>query len=167
MNRWLRQKGILNHLSLSLFLMFLSCAIFSGCEPLRKKFIRQKKKSEDINQVMPVLVPEEYPAPVQTRQEQYRYHYSLWGVWTKEFLTVIEEPGRDKRLRYVLEQMMIQLGQMKQLADEDKKALFGPYESALLEAKKQFLQPSAFRNPFVMKSKIVKLDRDFRRQLKF
>ena len=87
----------------SVFLMiFLGSFILSsiGCEPLRKKFVRQKKKDENAQQFIPVLDPIDYPAAVYSAEEGYRKHYSLWRVWHKELMVSLDEQGIDRRQKY-------------------------------------------------------------------
>ena len=43
-------------------LLVLSLSL-SSCDTLRQKFTRKKKKGEEDQAFVPVLVPEEYPAP--------------------------------------------------------------------------------------------------------
>ncbi len=96
--------------------------IFSaaGCEPLRKKFVRKKKKDKDEMQAfIPVLEPEEYAVKVYTPEERYRQHYSLWRAWNDEFLSTVQEmesdrQGRssDKKQKYLLGQIISQLQEM-------------------------------------------------------
>src|SRR3989338_1218458 len=99
-----------------------AAVVFSGCEPLRKKFVRQKKKDASAaTEVVPILQPEVYPEKVFDPVKQYKQHYGLWGVWHKDYLSILEDNGSDKRQIYVLTQMAAQLEKMENLLAGEKK----------------------------------------------
>ena len=141
------------------FICFL-CVVFltlSGCAPLRKKFTRQKKKDRQSDpRFIPVLDPVEYPEKIYSSEEKYRYHYSLWKVWGKDFLQVLERDGSGKRQRYLLSQSIEQLDEMKVLLNDaqqaELKGLIDELGTVLLEYDKQ----SAMRNKFSIRSKVTR-----------
>jgi hypothetical protein len=147
--------------------IFLASTIFSGCEPLRKKFTRQKKKSAEGSEIIPVLEPIDYPAPNVTVQDKYRQHYSLWNVWSKDFVTVIDDNGSDRKLTYILDQMDVQLEQMQLLVPEERKSELGQYRADLLKVKEQCDEPEPLRNDFVIKSQVTKLSRSVRQKYSY
>ena len=55
--------------------LFLSTVLMTGCEPLRKKFTRKRKKDQE-SEIMPVLDPIDYPARMDSPERRYRHFYS-------------------------------------------------------------------------------------------
>ena len=48
-----------------IFICLLSVSLIAGgCEPLRKKFTRQKKKDQETSAIIPILEPIDYPEKV-------------------------------------------------------------------------------------------------------
>lgn len=86
----------------------------SGCEPLRKKFTRKKKETKQ-QEFIPVLQPVDYPDQYESPAEEYQYHYSLAKVWHKDVMTALDEDASDKRLMYILAQMIVHMEAMQQL----------------------------------------------------
>src|SRR5437899_1682173 len=100
----------------SLILVFLISSL--GCEPLRKKFVRQKKK-EQKEEFEPVLDPIDYPAAVHSPTQDYKHAYGLWKVWNKELLQEIETNDNEKRQVYLLNESIEQLEAMEKLVQEN------------------------------------------------
>jgi len=108
------QKIFLLRIAVIIFLLIGLVA--GGCEPLRKKFIRQKKKDKEQSLgADPVLEPLEYPPKVYSSEELYRKHYSLWQAWHTDLLAAIDDEGSLKRQLYDLGQAMVQLEEIKKL----------------------------------------------------
>ena len=104
------------------FIIFISFSLASlGCEPLRKKFTRKKKKGQEVSEEMlPVLSPIDYAPKIYTPEEKYRHSYGLWKIWSKDLLEAVDEKDNDKRQKYNLSQAIVQLTEMKKLVVEDK-----------------------------------------------
>jgi len=103
------------------------CLIFlvtlvQGCEPLAKKFKRNKKGEEDQAQYEPILDPIDYPAKVYDPKADYKYRFSLFHVWEKELVAGLDDRTSVKRLKYFNENIIIQLQEMEKLLSDDKKA---------------------------------------------
>lgn len=134
------------------------CVLFlasSGCVPLRKKFTRQKKRDHKTDpRFIPVLDPLDYPEAVYSAEESYRQHYSLWRVWDKDFLQVLERDGSEKRQKYLLVQSIEQLDEMRSLLNEDKKVELMVLINALKDVHKSYDRSSSMRSKFSTRSKI-------------
>lgn len=104
---------------LALLGIFSLCVVISGCEPLRKKFVREKKRDKIVREE-PVLEPIEYPSSPYDAYSDYANRYSLFHVWKKEFISGIDDQETSKRLRYFLDQMIGQLEEMVHLLREEK-----------------------------------------------
>ncbi len=146
----------------SVFLMiFLGSFILSsiGCEPLRKKFVRQKKKDENAQQFIPVLDPIDYPAAVYSAEEGYRKHYSLWRVWHKELMVSLDEQGIDRRQKYLVGQLVTQLSEMSKFVTEEKQKGLKDLSDTLFEVQEELEKPSGMRNMYSIKRKIEQSDK--------
>jgi len=134
------------------------CAVFmiiSGCAPLRKKFTRQKKKDRQTDpRFIPVLDPVEYPEKIYSTEEKYKYHYSLWKVWEKDFLQVLERNGSGKRQKFLLSQSIEQLEEMQVLLNDVKQAELKGLIDKLKIVRQDYDKPSSMRNKFSIRSKV-------------
>jgi len=134
------------------------CVLFlalSGCAPLRKKFIRKKKKDQATDsKFIPVLDPIDYPEKIYSAEENYKYHYSLWKVWNKDLLQVIERGGSGKRQKYLIDQSIKQLEEMRDLLNDAKQAGLTELVGKLKGVRQDYDKPSSMRNNFSIRSKI-------------
>ena len=97
--------------------------VLQGCEPLRKKFTRQKKEDRRGVVEAPVLEPIEYLPAEKKPFEVYRHHYSLWQVWHKELIADVAAQSNKKRMLYCLSQVILHLESMQRFLPEQKQAL--------------------------------------------
>src|SRR3989338_3029470 len=138
-----RQKRLFYVSIVSVFLL-LAVMTTSGCEPLRKKFTRQKKKDQGgSSKFIPVLDPIDYPDKVVTPQESYRHYFSLWQAWDKELVMRIEEHASNKKIDFTVHQALAQLTEMEKLLTGEKQKQLGQYIAQLREAQKDLAQPIA------------------------
>ncbi len=114
-----RNKAIFSFVGLVVGLMFVA-TIFQGCEPLRKKFTRQKKE-EEAQAEEPILDPIDYPAKVYDPKADYKYRFSLFHIYQKEFSSAVDDLENKKRLKYFSDSALIQLEEMQRLVTDDKK----------------------------------------------
>ncbi len=111
---------------LSIGVVCLSVLVLSlgGCASLRKKFVRQKKKAAQEEEFIPVLDPVDYAPAVVSAEERYAYHYSLWKVWYRDLIENIEYKTSDKKQKYLLGEVIVQLEEMsKWMVDEKRQEL--------------------------------------------
>ena len=135
----------------------------SSCSSLRRKFTRKKKKDRDQSRAfIPVLEPVDYPEKVYSPLEKYKYHYSLWRVWDRDLLQVIESDGSDKRQKYLLGQTIERLEGMKELLVDEKKAELTLLIDDLCEVQEVYKKSVAMRNKFSIKKKIERNSRKIR-----
>ncbi|MDP8212689.1 MAG: hypothetical protein P9X22_05275 [Candidatus Zapsychrus exili] len=133
------------------FIIVLSILTFvfslAGCQPFRSKFVRKKKKQNvTSNDFIPVLEPVDYIKQEKTAQERYSYRYSLWNVWQKDLLNAIDKEDSDKRLKYLLAEMIVQLKEMnKWIVGEDQEKLTG-FINDLYEIREYLNKPPKVRN---------------------
>jgi hypothetical protein len=136
--------------------------LVSGCEPLRKKFVRQKKKDESASQFIPVLDPVDYPDKVASAPELYQHYFSLWQVWNKELLMRVQEQASDKKITFTFNQVLVQLTAMEKLLTGDKQKALNGYISQLDGIQKELEQPEQIRNTSLIERKLERIDGDLR-----
>ncbi len=145
-------------------LIFLIILGISGCEPLRKKFIREKKKDKNSTGFIPVLSPIDYVKKSVSPQKQYRYHYGLWQVWIRDYLTMIQKKGSDKREKYLLDQIILQTTEMKKGVSEDQSQRLVKIIGKLNQIKEMYEKPRLVRNISRLKIKVSLVEKMMRRQ---
>ena len=103
-------------------LLFVIC-FSSGCQTLRKKFVRPKKKLSDFKKTIPILEPIVYPRNNKSSEQKYRHSYTLAQVWIKELENLIRRTRKTryvKREIYLINQILEQFNTMQENLTEDK-----------------------------------------------
>src|SRR3989338_3111567 len=149
---------MINKSNQGLRMVCVVCAVIllaNGCAPLRKKFTRKKKEDRESNQqFIPVLEPIDYAEKQYSSEEHYKQHYSLWMIWSRDFLQAVEYDGSDKRQKYLLGQCIEQLEAMQQWLTDDQKALLGELVSDLYDIQKDYAAPPSMRNALLIKKRV-------------
>jgi hypothetical protein len=102
-------------------LLVLSLSL-SSCDTLRQKFTRKKKKGEEDQAFVPVLVPEEYPVPELNPEKNYKENYDLIKAWYTDLWTAIDDKNSAKYTRYILSQVANHIARMENLVDAPTQA---------------------------------------------
>ncbi len=141
-------------------------AVFlSGCQSLRRKFVRQKKKPAD-EKFIPILEPIEYEASRVSKVERYTHHYQTYRVWERELMAGLERGETDKRMAYFLDQLVVNLESLTKWAPEERaqplQDILGNYRSAA----DYFQRPESFRNKAGFVSKLKRYERTMRRDFR-
>ncbi len=119
----------------------------AGCEPLRKKFTRQKKKENQGKEIIPVLEPIDYPAKQHGTKEDYAQHYSLLRVWMSDFDTSRQlQEANEKKLIYDLDAALKELNEMDRILKSLNKEELAKLKAQVQYVRDQYAQPKAFRN---------------------
>lgn len=145
-------------------LMFFITIGMSGCEPLRKKFVREKKKDKNSTEFIPVLSPIDYAQKSVSPEKKYRYHYGLWQVWIRDYLTIIQKKGSDKREKYLLDQIILQTMEMQKWVSKTQSQGLVKILDKLNQAKETYKKPRLVRNISRLKIKINSVEKMMRRQ---
>lgn len=158
----MNNKNLLKIMTVLLLGVFLTSA--TGCEALRKKFTRKKKKTSVNEGPLPILEPIDYGRSEFAGVDAYKKAYSLWKVWTKEFYFVMNRETNDKNLRYLLSQMITQLTKMKDVLVEDKAQELGLIIDEYNEILETYNQPAAMRRLSVLKNQYRQIEKAVRHE---
>ena len=146
-----------------IFICLLSVSLIAGgCEPLRKKFTRQKKKDQETSATIPILEPIDYPEKIHSPSGDYKEHYSLWQVWQREFLNSLDDPSNAKQELYDLVQLTAQLQEMQKFLTPEKSSKLSVVIAQFESLKEAVAQPGPFRNIGNIKLKAELLGKQIR-----
>lgn len=154
MNNRSRESGFYLRAMAGVVCLSVFVSSVGGCAPIRQKFIRKKKEKSQVEEFIPVLDPIDYPPKIVSAQERYQYHYSLWRVWQRDLVSNIENQESDKRQKYLIGQVIVQLEEMKKWILDDQKAELDPLIHELREISEAYATPAAMRNPSSLKRKL-------------
>jgi hypothetical protein len=90
-----------------------------GCEAFVRKFTRKPKK-ENMPQEEMVIAPEEYKAPVMTKEEQYREHFLYWKSWQDELIESLSSNTNSKKQLSCVNEAIKNLEQIRILLKAEK-----------------------------------------------
>lgn len=142
-----------------------------GCEPLRKKFTRQKKKDQEGPAFIPILDPIDYPEKVYSPAQDYRQHYSMWQVWQREFLNSLDEASGTKssvkQELYQLDQLIVALQTMQKLLVQEKEPKLSALIAQFQSLKRDVKEPGPYRNTGNIKLKAQLLEKQVREGYRF
>lgn len=142
-------------------------ATLTGCEPLRKKFVRQKKKDKETDdKFIPVLEPEVYAVKQTGPLEAYSQQYMLFNVWISDFGDNFQTMNNEKRLINDLEAALKSVNMMQKLATGQLIETIGNIKKQVEYLRGEYNQPEAFRNTSRMSSEVRSIERALRRELK-
>lgn len=152
----------------SVLVLCLAVAVTStGCEPLRKKFIRQKKKDvSDSDKFIPVLSPEEYPVKKAGPYDHYAQQYSLFTVWISDFSDNFQSMKNEKRMAGDLEAALKAIREMKSVVQAPVTDGLAAIEKQVEYVLEEYQKPQAFRNVSRMSSELRGIDRGVRKEFK-
>ncbi|MFH1201328.1 MAG: hypothetical protein V1674_00345 [Candidatus Omnitrophota bacterium] len=117
-----------------IFVIFTACSLMcsslTGCDAMRKKFIRTKK-SESLE--TPIYVPVEYNQEDKSKERIYRDYFAYWQSWQDELINNLDAGANHKKQIECVDQIILNLEKMKLLlADEKQKRL----DAFILQSKK-------------------------------
>ena len=138
----------------------------TGCEPLRKKFVRKSKEAQTGKELIPVMVPEEYPAAVQSSAAVYRQNYSLVLVWIQEMTIAVQEQKTDKKVQSCFNKVKAQLDMLRSLLVAGSQEKVDPGLALLKELEPTVDEQASLRNNMLIIKRLRELDRMVRRNLR-
>lgn len=132
-----------------------------ACDTLKKKFIRQKKGGQETTDFVPVLEPQEYPAPQNNPVLNYQNHYALIKAWYRDLWTGIDDKN-DSMVKQSIRQILDHIEQMKPLLKADKAKGLDELASLLKFYRTSLDQPRMARNYARIQSDLRSFDRMLR-----
>ena len=150
----------------------IACAVIvsiglSACEPLRKKFTRKKKEGQEVQDFIPVLEPQDYPAPENNPKEMYAQHYALIKAWYRDLWTAIDDKNSDKMAQGSLKQIFNHIDQMKPLLKAQKSQGLDQLAGLLKYYNTSLDAPRPLRNYARIESDLRAFDRLLRGQFRY
>jgi len=110
-----------NYRKVALILLVLFTLSLSGCETLKKKFIRKQPPKK----ISPVLVPKDYRG--YPNDVLYSNHFNYWRAWTEDLINCLDTQGSNKRERLAAARAVEDLQRMQELLIEPKKEELSKY----------------------------------------
>jgi hypothetical protein len=138
----------------------------SSCDSLRQKFTRKKKQGDVDQTFVPVLEPEEYPAPEFDPQQNYKEHYDLIKAWYTDLWTAIEDRSTARYVHYTIGQVTNHIAQMEKLVDAPTQANLVKLATFLDYYTKSLDDPWNVRNISRIQSDLRAFDRFLRDHLR-
>ena len=139
----------------------------SGCQPLRKKFIRQKKKDKEDSELTPILEPIEYPEKVHSPEGLYKEHYSFWQVWYGDLLAAIDDQESQKRQVYNIDKAIAHLEEMKRLLVPKEQRNLKMFIESLGKLRERLRQPSVLGSSTSIKLELESIGKKIRQEYRF
>jgi hypothetical protein len=135
----------------------------SACEPLRKKFTRQKRKdqTEDKN-FIPVLEPLDYPAADVDPVQVYAANYHQIKAWYRDLSGYVDTLSNDKQAKYTLKQIYTHLDEMSAVSNPHAQVKIQELKMLLKYCEESLEKPVAMRNKARMQSDLREFDRKLR-----
>lgn len=104
---------------LPVILFFFACVfLLTGCETLRKKFTRKRKRIESTETI--VIVPRDYSAHPFPNDVLYRQYFVYWKSWNQELVSSLTDMENYKKIRSCADQALVNIKKMQTYLQEDK-----------------------------------------------
>ncbi|MBU0468442.1 MAG: hypothetical protein KKF78_04445 [Candidatus Omnitrophica bacterium] len=113
--------------------LLIVVVLSAGCQPLKQKFTRKKKDKSSSHEFIPVLDPIDYGPATVTAKDRYSKHYSLYRVWRRDFVQGLGDNSNEKKIKYLVDQMLVNLTEMQRWIVEEKRIVLNEY---ILETKR-------------------------------
>lgn len=94
--------------------------LLTGCETLRKKFTRKRKKAETEEPM--VIVPRDYSAHPFPSNVLYKQYFVYWKSWNQELVSSLNDLASYKKIVDCVEQSLVNLKKMQTYLNEAKAA---------------------------------------------
>jgi len=127
-------------------LPLISCLLIvallsGGCQPLKQKFIRKKKEKSTRSEFVPVLDP----------------------IWLRDFVQGVGENNSEKKMKYLVDQMIVNLTEMQRWIVEEKRAAINDHIVKTTEVRTELDKPVQLIS---IERLIRRIDRDGRKLMK-
>ena len=145
---------------------FIFTFFLSGCEPLRKKFKRSKKKEKEVAEI-PVLEPIDYPKKIYNTTEVYKKHYSLWRAWHQDLSESLMENAGRKRQLYLWDQTVNSLLEMQKVLPKDKQMALEGSLKRLQRVRADLEATVPQRSTSALRGEVDSIDKEIRKNFSF
>jgi hypothetical protein len=146
-------------------LLVLSLSL-SSCDTLKQKFTRKKKPGEEVDTFVPVLEPEEYPAPAMDPVHNYKENYALIKAWYTDLWTAVDDKSTSRYIHYTITQVTNHINQMEKLVDPPTQANLVKLAGYLDYFSKSLDDSWQVRNVGRIRSDLIEFDRFLRDHLR-
>ncbi|MBL8013806.1 MAG: hypothetical protein JNN05_08170 [Candidatus Omnitrophica bacterium] len=141
--------------------------MYSGCAPLKKKFIRQKKKDKAaLSDFVPVLEPEVYPVKTMGPADIYGQKYALLKVWISDFADNYATIKNDKRMVGDLESALKAIEEMLAQVVSPVSDGLSTLKNQIVWVHDEFVKPASFRNVSKINSELREIERTINKEFK-
>jgi hypothetical protein len=97
----------------------VSCIfLLTGCETMRKKFVRKRKKTESTEPM--VIVPRDYSAHPFPSDVLYKQYFVYWKSWNQELVESLNDRLSYKKISDCAQQALMNLKKMATYLEEEK-----------------------------------------------
>ncbi|MDD4879815.1 MAG: hypothetical protein PHR22_05125 [Candidatus Omnitrophica bacterium] len=128
----------------------------SGCETLKKKFVRKQSPKK----VTPVLFPQDYKG-IYPNAVLYSNHFNYWRSWTEDLMDCLDTQGSNKRERLAAARAVEDLQRMQDLLTAEKKEELTKY----IKFYKGVQKKMDFGQPSKMEASSIRSDLESRRRV--
>jgi len=146
--------------------LIVFCIAATGCQPLKRKFTRRKKPGDKKENFVPVLDPIDYAPRIESAEKRYRYHYSLWQVWHKELIQSARWDESEKRQKYLLSQLFLQMEEMKRWVVEEKEIEISDVLSDLQKIQNIYSKPEQLWDYNAIKRRLERIGKKVRNSIR-
>lgn len=102
-------------------ILFISCIfLFCGCDSLRKKFTRVKKKTDAEEDI--IVSPRDYSLNPYPPEVIYKQYFVYWKSWNQELVTSLNDMSPNKKILVCVREAIKNLNNMAAYLSEDKRA---------------------------------------------
>jgi hypothetical protein len=127
------RASTLRGIAACLVLLFVAQA--SGCETLRKKFIRKRKTTTTKEDM--IVSPRDYSAHPFPNAVMYKQYFTYWKSWNQELVTALNDKASNKKVLECIEQAGVNLKKMATYLQDKEAAALSAYidKTDVLEAR--------------------------------
>lgn len=108
-----------NRVEILIVMCFVACVFFAtGCETLRRKFVRKRKNTGNTEPM--VIVPRDYSAHPFPNDVLYKQYFVYWKSWNQELVSSLNDKLSYKKVIDCVRQSLVNLKKMKDLLSDEK-----------------------------------------------
>jgi len=109
-------------------LVLVLLVALGGCETMRRKFTRKKRRSQ--TQETMIVVPRDYSAHPFPNDAMYQQYFTYWKAWNQEWVSSLQDQDSHKKVVSCGEQTVANLEKMASYLTPEKKERLDVYAAA-------------------------------------